>query len=157
MIQMYKWLRSQLSIVHWALIHAFLVFGLGWGVAIALYPPLTFDGVVDIALVFRMGVSTAIGSIVACVGLLMTRSLYAQRQHKGLWIELVGTILLGGGALQYFSIQLGYLFSGEFAMRYALVWFTYTLGAFISVRFAILIPALINSSRQARNQERSPR
>lgn len=137
----------------WAWIHAFLVLGIGWGHAIMLYPPTNYTGVVDLDLVFRMGLLTAIGSIVSVVGLLMTRSYSARRQHKGLWVELVGTILMAGGPLQFFSIQVGFLITEGMFLRYALVWFAYTMCSFMVVRFAILIPAILESSRKARAQE----
>lgn len=150
----FSWLRSRLTLRYWAWIHAFLALGVGWGHAIALQPPASYTGVVDLTTVFRMGVLTALGAIVAVVGMTLTRARTQMIAHRGLWIELVGTILLGGGPLQYLSIQLGYLLSDQFDQRYALAWFAYAMGSFVLVRFAIVIPALIESSRIARGLRR---
>ena len=153
----YQWIRARVSLRIWAWMHAFLALGLGWGHAISIYPPTSYDGVLDLTLVFRMGVLTAIGSIGAVVGMLMTRSQSQRTQHKGLWVELVGTVLMAGGPLQYWSIQLGYIAQGEFDQRYALMWFAYAMCSFMLVRYSILIPAIIKSSRKARAQERGLR
>ena len=157
MLRPFKWLHTRVPIRYWAWIHAFLALGIGWGSAIALNPPPSYDGVVNLIAIFRMGLLCGLGALVACVGLIMTRAYSNRTVHKGLWIELVGTILLGGGPLQYLGIQVGYLVSGEFDQRYALAWFAYALGAFIVVRFAIVIPALQESSRKVKLERRRVR
>lgn len=158
MLKVFKWLKERITFRIWAWIHAFLALGLGWGHAIALFPPIVFNGVLDPSLVFRMGLLTAIGAIVAVIGMFMTRSLRPSRQHKGLWIELVGTVLLFGGPFQYFAIQVGFLLTQEpdiFRLRYALMWFAYSLVAFVIVRFAIILPALIEASNTVKQQRRA--
>lgn len=152
-----QWVRVRVPIRYWAWIHAFLALGIGWGHAIALYPPTSYIGQVDLGLVLRMGLLTALGAITAVVGMLMTRSISQRQQHRGLWVELVGTILMGGGPLQYFGIQLAYVLEGEFDARYALVWFAYAMGAFVIVRFSIVIPALIEAAVIARTNQRGLR
>ena len=122
-----------------------------------MYPPKTYDGIVDPILVIRMGIITFIGAIVAITGMLMTRSLSPRRQHSGLWVELVGTVLMGGGPLQYFSLQLGFLLDEGLDARYAIAWFAYAMCAFVFVRYAIIVPALIESSQKARIQSRRSR
>ena len=144
-----QWVKTRVSLRYWAYIHAFLAFGIGWGHAIIFAYPIAYNGVVDIGLVYRMGILTAFGSIVAVVGLFMSRALTQKTQHFGLWIELVGVTLMVGGALQYFSIQLGFVISGD-EQRYATTWLAYTLCAFVSIRIAAIIPFLIESGRQAR-------
>lgn len=156
MLRPFSWLRARVGLRQWAHIHAFLVLGLGWGHAIALFPPESYVGPVDLSLVVRMGALTAFGSIIAVTGMIMNRSLSITTAHRGLWVELVGTFLLAGGPLQYLGIQIGFLIQGPFDARYALVWFSYAMLAFMMIRFAILIPALVVSSRQAQiNRRRS--
>lgn len=149
------WVKDRIPLRYWAWAHAFIVLGFGWGHAIALFPPTSYEGVIDFTLVFRMGVLTALGSLIAVVGMFMTRAKVQKNAHRGLWIELVGTILLAGGPLQYWSIQTAFVIEGAFDQRYALGWFAYSMCAFMVVRFAILIPALIEASRQARMVKRS--
>lgn len=151
------WFNERVPLRYLAWAHAFLALGIGWGHAIAIYPPASYDGLVDLSSVFRMGVLTGLGSLITIVGMFMTRARSQRRQHRGLWIELVGTILLGGGPLQYFGIQVGFLFESEFDQRYAIAWFAYAMGAFILVRFSIIIPALIAASRIARTNSRRSR
>lgn len=146
----YRWLRTRVPLRYWAWIHFFLALGVGWGHAISIFPPTSYNGVVDLSLVFRMGVITALGSIVLVIGMLITRAHKQQTAHRGLWIELVGTILLGGGPLQYLGIQVGFLIDEGVDQRYALTWFAYAMCAVMLVRFSILIPALLEAARLAR-------
>lgn len=139
---------------YWAWMHAFAALGLGWGHAIALQPPASYTGVVDLSSIFRLGVVTAIGGVIAIVGMFLTTSLHRKTISWGLWIELFGTVLLGGGPFQYLTLQLGFLVAGQFDQRYALAWFSYSMFAFILVRFSILIPALIVDRREAFDQDR---
>ena len=157
MLRVFRWLRARVPLRTWAWIHAFLALGVGWGSAITMHPPSTYDGIVDPLLVIRMGIVTAIGAIIATLGMLITRSLSSRRQQRGLWIELIGTVLLAGGPLQYFSLQLGFLLDEGLDLRYALAWFAYAMCAFVFIRFTIIIPALVEASQKARIQSRRTR
>jgi len=157
MRQPFHWLRTRVPLRYWAWIHAFVALGIGWGHAIALYPPESYDGVLNLRLVLRMGITTALGCIIAIVGMILTRASSLTTQHRGLWIELVGTVLLVGGPLQFFAIQIGFYIQGFALQRYALIWFAYAMIAFVLVRFAILIPALIEASHIAKTNKRRVR
>jgi len=137
---------------YWSWAAAFMVLGFGWGHAIAIYPPSSYNGLVDLSTVFRMGVTTALGGLVATLSLFLSRSRRNNTRITALWLELVGLILLAGGPLQYFSIQVGYLVDGKFADRYALAWFAASMLMFLFVRFTILVPILRKERRAAKDQ-----
>lgn len=147
----YKWAAS-IPKHYWAWCVAFLTLGIGWGHAIAIYPPTSYQGLVDTSAVFRMGLTTGLGGIIASVFLLQSRSLNNNRRITALWLELVGLILLTGGPLQYAAVQLGFLIDGSFKDRYALAWFAVSMMAFLGVRFAILIPILKKEHKSAKDQ-----
>lgn len=143
-----NWARS-MPTHYWGWAFAFLTLGVGWGHAIAFFPPTSYDGVVDLSAVFRMGFTTFVGGIVATIFLFRSRSTHNRSRVRALWFQLVGVILLAGGPLQYLAIQLGYLLAddemGFLGDRYALAWFAASMLAFLSVRFFILIPNLRSS------------
>jgi hypothetical protein len=151
-----RWLHEKVPIRYIAWINAFLALGLGWGLTIAFLQPLRWDGLVDPIAVLRMGLLTAVGSVVTVTGLLLTRALSQRTQHKGLWIELVGTILLAAGPLQYLAIQIGFLIEASTveAANIPGIFIAYALLSFMVVRFAIIIPALRTASRLANKNQR---
>lgn len=143
---------KRLTIRYWAWIIAFLIVGFGWGSAIWIQPPPSYKGTIDLYSFFVMGLGANLGAVVTITGMIMTRALLRRIAVLGLWIELVGTVLLAGGPLQYLGLQIGYLVDGQWDQRYALAWFSLSLFAFVSVRFAILIPALIAETRANRRK-----
>lgn len=146
-----KW-ASNIPRHYWAWSVAFLTLGVGWGHAIAIYPPASYEGLVDVSAVFRMGLTTGLGGLVATIFLFQSRSRNNNRRITALWLELVGLILLAGGPLQYAAVQIGFLVDGSFKDRYALAWFAISMMAFLGVRFAILIPILRKEHKAAKDQ-----
>jgi hypothetical protein len=151
-----SWFKQRITFHHLALIHAFLAIGFGWGLSIVFFPSTSYVGVVNPLLVIQMGSFVLLGGVLAAVGLFMTRAYKLIIQHVGLWIETLGTVLMAGGILQYLSIQVGYLVSEGFDVRYNLFWLSYSLMAFAAVRFSVLIPALINANRAAKLNMETP-
>lgn len=133
---------------YWAWSFAFALLGFGWGHAILLFPPPTYTGKVDPASIASMALSTGLGAIIAIVGIFLTVALSQSLRLTGLWIELIGTILLMGGPLQFGLLQVGFLYSGEFDARYALAWFAASMTAFVIVRYAYVIPPLAKGMKR---------
>lgn len=144
------WLFRRITLRHWAWIHAFLALGVGWGTAMIFSPPPSYHGFVEAASIFLMGLSTLIGGLVSVVGMIMTLVDRRKIAITGLWVELVGAVLLTGGPLQYLGLQIGYIADGQTDSRYALAWFSYAMIAFMLVRFSVVIPAIIAARRADR-------
>lgn len=87
----------------------------------------------------------------------MTVSRRELTQIWGLGIEMVGIVLLAGGPLQYFIIQVSYLAQGMVDQRYALSWFAYSMMAAIAIRVVIILPQFINIIRAIREEEEARR
>jgi len=129
---------------HWGWIHFKVALGFGWGTAILFYPPPSIQQDLNHDTVYVWAFGTIIGAVISIVGILMTVSHRDHRKITGLGVESVGIVLLGGGPLQYFLLQLGYLFDGEFEARYQLTWFAYAMLAAIIVRAIIIVPQFID-------------
>lgn len=137
----WSWLRSIPS-HYWMWALAKLSLGLGWGHAIAIYPPTSYDSVVDLSTILRLGVSTMVGGVMGAFFMFLSYTRNTRRRRFSVWMELVGSILLAGGPLQYLAIQVGFMIDGSFQDRYALAWFAWSLLCFVMVRIVMLMTRL---------------
>ena len=140
---------------HWAWIHAKLALGIGWGTAILFVTPESITGSVNADSVGVWALGTMLGAIVSIVGLFMTLSYSKDTRLSGLFTEGVGIVLLAGGPLQYCFVQIGFIIDGEFAQRYALAWFAYSMLAFVLVRILMIAPEMIRQIAINRETKRT--
>lgn len=129
---------------HWAWLHFKLALGLGWGTAILFVAPPTIKDKLNEDTIQIWALGTIVGAVICIIGIFMTVARDERWKIWGLGVEGIGIILLGGGPLQYFLLQVGYLFDGEFASRYQLTWFAYAMLAAIIVRLVIIVPQFLD-------------
>lgn len=129
---------------HWAWLHFKVALGLGWGSAILFSPPPSISAVIQADTLQVWAIGTILGALVCIVGIFMTLSYSERWKIRGLSVEIVGLILMGGGPFQYFLLQVGFLIDGDFINRYQLTWFAYSMLAAIIVRGVILVPQFVD-------------
>lgn len=136
----------RLKLRHWGWVHAKLALGLGWTHAMLLSPPESYEGQVTQLTLVSWTMSTAVGAVVSLVGLFLTFHLRRKTAAFGLTLEMVGLALFAGGPFQYMLIQIGFAIDGNFQDRYALIWFAYSMLAFIIARACIILPGWVEEA-----------
>jgi hypothetical protein len=136
----------RLRLRHWGWVHAKIALGLGWTHAMLLSPPESYQDQVSQFTLVTWTMSTAVGAIVSLVGLFLTFHLRRAVASWGLTLEVIGLALFAGGPFQYMLIQIGFAVDGNFADRYALIWFAYSMLAFIIARAAIIVPGWVEEA-----------
>jgi hypothetical protein len=121
----------------WAWVQVKLVVGIGWPVALLLYPPRVSAAALGPALV-TVAVVTIVGAVVSLVGL------FAARQRGGiavvgLTIETVGIGFVLAGTIAYWLTQVSLLGSVDGEQRIAFSWYSYGMAAAFAARLAIVL------------------
>lgn len=140
-------LLKRMTVRHVGWIHFKVALGFGWGSAILFNTPPTIKETIDESTIQLWAYGTIAGALISIVGILMTLSIHEHRKVWGLGVEVVGIVALGGGPLQYLSIQIAYLIDGEFDKRYALAWFAYAMLSAIIVRMILVVFPFVSAIR----------